>query len=93
MPVEWLESALLHFEVIVTHFADDKPKAPIKFRDAVNDKVLALAAFPSTGRMSHRVQGEDIRELVVHENYLVFYRFDAARVEIVAVIHAHQSWP
>ena len=31
-------------------------------------------------------------ELVVHENYLVFYRVDAARVEIVAVIHAHQSW-
>ena len=44
-------------------------------------------------RHSHRVQGEDIRELVVHENYLVFYRFDAARVEIVAVIHAHQRWP
>ena len=93
MRVEWLESALLQFEAIVTHIADDKPKAAIKFRDAVNNKVLALAAFPSTGRVSHRVQGEDIRELAVHENYLVFYRFDAARVEIVAVIHAHQSWP
>ena len=57
------------------------------------DRLLALAAFPATGRVSHRVQGEDIRELVVHENYLVFYRFDAARIEIVAVIHAHQSWP
>ena len=93
MRVEWLQSALLQFEAIVTHIADDKPKAAIKFRDAVNNRVLALAAFPSTGRMSHRVEGEDIRELVVHENYLVFYRLDAARVEIVAVIHAHQSWP
>ena len=93
MRVEWLESALLQFEAIVTHIADDKPKAAIKFRDEVNNKVLALAAFPSTGRASHRVQGEDIRELVVHENYLVFYRLDVARVEIIAVIHAHQSWP
>ena len=80
MRVEWLESALLQFEAIVTHSADDKPKAAIKFRDAVNNRVLALAAFPSTGRVSHRVQGEDIRELVVHENYLVFYRLDAVRV-------------
>ena len=93
MRVEWLESALLQFEAIVTHIADDKPKAAIKFRDAVNNRALALAAFPSTGRVSHRVQGEDIRELVVHENYLVFYRFYAARVEIVAVIHAHRCWP
>ena len=65
----------------------------MKFRDVLNDKVLALATFPSTGRVSHRIQGKDIRELVVHENYLVFYRFDTARVEIVAVIHARQSWP
>ena len=84
---------MLQFEAIVTHIADDKPKAAIKFRDAVNNKVLALATCPSTGRVSHRVQGEDIRELVVHENYLLFYRFDAARVEIVAVIHAHRCWP
>ena len=44
MQVEWLESALLQFEAIVTHIADDKPTAAMKFRDAVNEKVLALAA-------------------------------------------------
>ena len=93
MRVEWLESALLQFEAIVTHIADDKPKAAIKFRSAVNNKVLALAAFPSVGKVSPRIQGEGIRELVVHENYLVFYRFDATHVEIVAVMHAHQCWP
>ena len=41
--------------------------------------------------------GDDLNasciEAIEHENYLVFYRFDAARVEIVAVIHAHHSWP
>ena len=40
MHVEWLESALLQFEAIFTHIAEDKPKAAMKFRDAVNDKAL-----------------------------------------------------
>ena len=56
MRVEWLESALLQFEAIVTHIADDKPKAAMKFRDAVNNKVLALAAFPSTGRIAFKAR-------------------------------------
>lgn len=93
MQLEWLESALLELEGIVTHIADDKPQAAKKFQVALNKKVQSLAFFPTMGRESHQVADVVIRELVVHQNYVVFYRHDDQRVEIVAVNHVHRNWP
>lgn len=93
MRVEWLESAVVDLEMIVGRIASDKPGAARKFRDAVHEKVASLAAFPLVGRESHRIRDVPLRELVVHKNYLVFYRHDDARVEVVAVMHAQRNWP
>ena len=80
-------------EMIVEQIASDKPKAARKFRDTVHDKVSNLAAFPLVGRVSHRISDVPLRELVVHKNYLVFYRHDDVHIKVVAVMHAQRNWP
>jgi toxin ParE1/3/4 len=93
MRVEWLESAVVDLEMIVDRIASDKPGAARQFRDDVHEKVASLAAFPLAGRESHRIRDVPLRELVVHKNYLLFYRHDVVRVQVVAVVHVHRNWP
>ncbi len=55
-------------------------------------RVSQLAQFPNLGRPG-RI--ENTRELIVHPNYIVFYRVleDARLVQILRVKHAAQQWP
>ena len=93
MRLEWSASARDDLLAIITAIATDKPTAARQFKVELEARVSVFPSFPEIGKEStwHGVAG--LRELVVHTNYVVFYRFDAMRVEIVAVIHAHRKWP
>ncbi len=92
MRLEWSASARDDLLAIITAIAADKPTAARKFKVEVEARVFVLPSFPEIGKESTRYGVASLRELVVHTNYVVFYRFDAVRVEIVAVIHAHRKW-
>jgi toxin ParE1/3/4 len=91
--LEWSALARDDLLAIITAIATDKPTAARKFKVEVEARVSVLPSLPEIGKESTRYGVAGLRELVVHKNYVVFYRFDAARVEIVAVIHAHRKWP
>ena len=61
----------------------------------LRNKTLPLADHPSLGRPGRPGLPAGVRELVVHRNYIVFYRaLDAARtVEILRLKHAAQQTP
>jgi plasmid stabilization system protein ParE len=59
------------------------------------DKIKPLAQQPELGRSGRPGLPDDVRELVVHRNYTIFYRVlsDARIVEILRVKHAAQQAP
>lgn len=66
-----------------------------EFGQELLDKTLPLAQHPKLGRTGRPSLPTFLRELVVHRNYIVFYRvLDEARtVEILRVKHTTQQMP
>ena len=64
--------------------------AAIDLADLLLAKALVLDEHPLLGRAG-RIKGT--RELVVHPNYIVFYRVVGKAVEVLRVKHAAQQWP
>jgi toxin ParE1/3/4 len=91
--LEWRKSAEADLLAIVTEIANDKPMAARKFLDKLTARVTSLADFPERGKASRRKGARGLHELALHPNYLLFYRFDTKRVEIVALVHARRKWP
>jgi len=77
---------------IVRYIGKDNPVRARSFGKDLRDKTKPLAQHPELGRPG-RLPG--IRELVVHSNYIVFYRVLAAArtVQILKVKHAAQQTP
>jgi toxin ParE1/3/4 len=91
LPLVWLASAAEDLLEIVRYIAAENPAAARKLKQRIEDAVLPLAEHPYLYRSSDRVLG--VREMVVHPNYLVFYRVAKTRIEIVAVVHARREYP
>jgi len=77
---------------IVRYIGKDNPVRARSFGKDLRDKTKPLAQHPELGRPGRL---PDIRELVVHSNYIVFYRVLAAArtVQILKVKHAAQQTP
>ena len=88
MAVRWLRSALRDLSRITAHIGRDNPRAAEALALSVQEKVTQLAKFPYLGRASEQ---QDIRELVVHESYLVSYRVRREAIEILQVWHTAQE--
>ena len=65
------------------------------FGKALRDKTQSLAQHPELGRKGRPGLPDWLRELVVHPNYIVFYRVlaDARTVQILRVKHVAQQVP
>lgn len=91
LPVVWLPRAqadrLSHLEFT----AREKPHVA-ETQDAQIDLTLSrLTGFPAMGRAG-RKQGT--RELVIpHTPFIVVYREQQGRLEILRVLHGAQQWP
>ncbi len=93
--IVWRPIAEADLNNIVGYIAQDNPLKAEEFGQALRDKVLPLAQHPKLGRTGRPGLPIFLRELVVHRNYIIFYRvLDEARtVEILRVKHAAQQAP
>jgi addiction module RelE/StbE family toxin len=76
---------------IILYIADDDPEVALAVRDRILQALERLRDFPELGRPG-RVRGT--RELPVRKTrYIVVYRFDERRVDVLDVRHSAQLWP
>ncbi|WP_295456527.1 type II toxin-antitoxin system RelE/ParE family toxin [uncultured Thiodictyon sp.] len=88
--VEWRPLARDDLRDIVRYIGQDNPTRARRFGQELRDKTKPLAQYPELGRPG-RLPG--IRELVVHPNYIVFYRelVETRTVQILRVRHDAQQ--
>lgn len=93
--IEWRPSAREDLRAIVRHIAKDNPTRAKSFGKELRDKTKPLARHPNLGRKGRPGLPWWLRELLVHPNYIVFYRVqDETRVvEILRVKHTAQQMP
>lgn len=93
--IEWRPMAREDLRGIVRYIGKDSPTQAKSFRKELRDKTKLLAQHPELGRKGRPGLPDWLRELVVHPNYIVFYRVlvEARTIEILRVKHAAQQMP
>lgn len=93
--IEWRPQAREDLRGIVRYIGKDSPTKAKAFGKELRDKTKPLAEFPNIGREGRPGLPSWLRELVIHKNYIIFYRVqDTLRtVEILRVKHAAQQIP
>ena len=91
MRPHWTSRALADVAEVMKHIAADDPQAANRLLDRVLSLVEeALPAQPLLGRPGRVAQ---TREFVVHASYILVYRVQANRLEILAFRHSTRRWP
>jgi plasmid stabilization system protein ParE len=91
MQVKWLRTALRNLEQEAEHIAHDNPGAAAGLVTEAHTATQLLALHPEIGRAG-RVPGT--RELVLlRYPYIIPYRVNAQRIEILRVFHTSRKWP
>ncbi len=90
MRVEWTTRALRTLDGIGDYIAKDNPQRAVSFTHELFRQVDRLARFPHIGRPGER---PDVREFMVHRNYLVSYRVRRDKVEILDIWHSARQRP
>ena len=90
--IEWRPMARQDLRGIVRYIGKDNPTRAVGFGREISGRTAPLARYPDIGRPG-RLEGT--RELIVHPNYIVFYRVlhETRTVQILRVKHAAQRWP
>ena len=93
--IEWRPMAREDLRAIVLYISQNDPLRAKRFAQTLREKTLPLALYPAFGRKARQGLPEGLRELVVHPNYIVFYRVlpEHRTVEIVRVKHTSQQVP
>lgn len=91
MQVKWLNRALRNLQEEADFIAREDPRAAARVVLLIEQAVTLLADHPGLGRAG-RVPGT--RELVVSGTpYLVPYRVNGQRIDILRVFHGRRRWP
>jgi Plasmid stabilization system protein len=91
MQVKWLRTALHNLEREAEHIARDNPGAAAGLVAEAHSATQLLAQHPEIG-LAGRVPGT--RELVLScYPYVIPYRVNAQRIEILRVFHTSRKWP
>lgn len=88
--LEWKVQAENDLFDILDYIGQDNPDAAVELVQKIRAKVDGLRERPTLYRAG-RIGGT--REMVVHRNYIVFYRASDDVVTILRVKHARQQWP
>jgi len=93
--IVWRPIAEADLDNIIDYIAQDNPTRAAEFGKELRDKTLPLAQHPELGRTGRPGLPDWLRELVVHPNYIVFYRVlaEANTVQILRVKHVAQQVP
>lgn len=91
--IEWRSMARDDLRAIVRYIGRDNPTRAKSFGQELREKAKLLAQHPELGRKGRPGLPESLRELVVHPNYIVFYRVlaQARTVEILRLKHVAQQ--
>ena len=98
-----------HIEIFVRHDAEldafgyfqyineHNPGAATRFLKAIDETIDGLALQPLKGRL-RKFRGRDLKNIRSwrvngFENYLVFYRFEGLRLEILRIKHGAMDFP
>ena len=90
MQIKWTKRASKNLQTVIDYIAHDNPIAARSFLVELLQKVDHLRSFPMLGRPG---VVSLTRELVVHHNYIAYYRIKQERVEILRVIHVQRQYP
>ena len=91
MKVAWTPLALEDLDSAYEYIAAENPTAADAIIERIRSAVNALRAHPDLGRKG-RVEGT--RELVISGTpFVIPYRVNKNRVEILALIHGARRWP
>jgi len=90
--IEFRPNAAEDLRAIIDYIAQDDWKTAVAFGNTLRTRIGQLADNPRQGTV---VPPGPLRRLVVHKNYIAYYRLDddAQRVEIIAIKHAAQQFP
>ena len=93
--IEWRPMAMDDLRAIVRDIGKEHPTRAKDFGKSLRDKTQHLARHPEMGRCGRPGLPGDVRELVVHPNYIVFYRVAAEfrAALILRMKHAAQQLP
>ncbi len=93
--IEWRPMASDDLRAIVRYIGKDNPTRPKSFGKEIRDKTKLLAEHPEQGHAGRPGLPDWLRELVVHPNYIIFYRvqIETRTVQILRVKHAAQQVP
>lgn len=89
--LKWRPEASSDLLNILGYIAQSNPTAADHLAALIEEKVTELVSHPKLYKASIRVQG--VREMVVHENYIVVYSETPNAIEIVSVLHVRQQFP
>jgi addiction module RelE/StbE family toxin len=92
--IEWRPMAREDLRGIVRNIGKDNPIRAKSFGNELRNKTKVLADHPKIGRAGRPDLPDWLRELVVHPNYIVFYRVqvETCTVEILRVRHSAQQF-
>jgi toxin ParE1/3/4 len=88
MRIEWTGKSYSDLHSISEFISRDNRAAAKQTIQLIRRKARQLAEHPFLGR---RTEFGDIREFVVHSNYILYYRVSQQTVEILRVWHAAQQ--
>ena len=89
MKVYWSRQANSDLLAIWRYIAQDNPAAATNLVRRIDDSCSELRDFPQKGGLRRGARG-DVRQLVEDE-YLIFYRIAANRVEVLRVLHGRRD--
>ena len=91
MTVVWSRRAIQHLIALHEHIASDSEQNAAQVATRILRSVELLQTQPNMGRPG-RIAGT--RELIVPDTpYVVPYRINGRRLELIAVFHGHRKWP
>lgn len=93
--IEWRPKAYQDLRAIVAYIGRDNPVRARSFGEELRDRIMPLAQHPELGRSGRPGLPVYVRELVVHRNYIIFYRVlaETGVEEILRVKHVAQQVP
>lgn len=91
MKIFWTRLAIGDLNETYDYISQENPSAAEGVLERIRKSAAMLLRHPGLGR-NGRV--EDTRELVVSSTpFVIAYRINRQRIEILAVIHAARRWP
>jgi addiction module RelE/StbE family toxin len=91
LPIEWQALADADLLEILDFIGDRNEQAAEQLFARIAHALEQVAEHPYLYKPSQRIPG--LREIVVHPNYVVFYRVAETCIEVVSVAHVRLEFP